>query len=42
MGTDPDFMILDVRHKGTRHPPTRLINIYNQVELGEELVYTTD
>src|SRR5258708_16052065 len=34
--TDLDFMILDVKCEGTRHPPTRLINLYNQVELGEE------
>ncbi|SRR5258708_2573231 len=34
-------MILDVRCKGTRHPPTRLINLYNQVELGDEHGYTT-
>ena len=35
-------MILDVKCEGTRHLPTRLINLYNQVELGEEHGYTTD
>ena len=42
--SDLDFMILDVRCSGLRHPPTHLINIYNQMELGElqESVYTTD
>src|SRR5260370_42553554 len=42
--SDLDFMILDIRCRGLRHPPTCLINLYNQMELGElqESVYTTD
>src|SRR5260370_13765222 len=37
-------MILDIRHKGSKHPPMRLINIYNQTELGESQIptFTTD
>ena len=44
ISTDLDFMILDVKHEGSKHPPTRVINIYNQTELGEsqEPDYTTD
>ncbi len=29
---DLDFMILDIKHAGSRHPCTCLINIYNQIE----------
>ena len=41
---DLDFMILDIKFVGSRHPCTCLINIYNQIELGEsqEPKYTTD
>src|SRR5258708_38273805 len=41
---DLDFMILDVKWEGSRHPPICIINIYNQTELGEtqEQRYTTD
>jgi len=42
ISTDLDFMILDVRCEGTRNPPTCIINLYNQIELGEEHGYTTD
>jgi len=44
IGTDLDFMILDVKREGLRHLPTCIINIYNQVELGEaqELRYMTN
>src|SRR5260370_15827269 len=37
-------MILDVKCEGSKHPPTCIINIYNQTELGEsqEPNYTTD
>src|SRR5260370_19543611 len=37
-------MILDVKHEGSKHPPTHLINIYNQTELSESIdsIYTTD
>src|SRR6266446_2913026 len=32
---DLDFMILEVKCEGSGRPPIRIINIYNQVELGE-------
>ena len=32
---DLDFMILEVKCEGLGRPPIRIINIYNQVELGE-------
>src|SRR5260370_38632774 len=35
ISTDLNFMLLDIRHEGSKYPPTRLINIYNQMELGE-------
>src|SRR5258708_39901342 len=42
--TDLDFMILEVKREGSGRPPICIINIYNQVELGEtqEHRYTTD
>ena len=41
---DLDFMILDIKREGSRSPPTRLINIYNQQTPGEsqDPEYTTD
>src|SRR5258707_2737573 len=42
ISTDLDFMILDVRCEGTRNPPTHIINLYNQIELGEEHSYKTN
>jgi len=44
ISTNLDFMILDVKCEGSKHPPTCIINIYNQTELGEsqEPNYTTD
>ena len=36
ISADLDFMVLDVRWEGSRNPPTHIINLYNQVELGEE------
>ena len=44
IGTNLDFMILDVKCEGSRHLLTCIINIYNQAELGEaqEPRYTTD
>src|SRR5260370_23793992 len=44
ISTNLDFMILDVKCEGSKHPPTCIINIYNQTELGESQVpdYTTD
>ena len=39
-----DFMIMDVRQEGSKHPPTCIINIYNQVEQGvsQDPMFTTD
>src|SRR5260370_19062883 len=37
IATDLDFMIMDVRCEGSRHPPTCVINIYNQIEQGNPL-----
>ncbi len=44
ISTNLDFMILDIKREGSKHPPTCVINIYNQTELGEsqEPDYTTD
>ncbi len=44
IGSDLDFMILEVKHKGSRHPPTHIINMYNQVEPGDiqNPSFTTD
>jgi len=44
ISTDLDYMILDIRCEGSRHPSTHLINIYNQTEPGEliEPVYTSN
>ena len=44
ISTDLDFMLLDIRCEGSRHPPTCLINLYNQTELGEsqDPCFTTD
>src|SRR5260370_20963053 len=41
---DLDLMIMDIHHEGSKHPPTCIINLYNQVEPGESPnpVHTTD
>ncbi len=41
---DLNFMIMEVKHEGSCHPPMHIINIYNQAELGEtqEQRYMTD
>ena len=44
ISTDLDFMIMDVKWEGLKHPPTHIINLYNQTEPGEsqDPGYTTD
>ena len=44
ISTNLDFMIINVQHGGSKHPPTCVINLYNQVEPGntQDPCYTTD
>ena len=44
ISSDLDFMVLDIKHEGSRHPPTCIINLYNQTKPGEipSLNFTTD
>src|SRR5260221_4503078 len=35
ISSDLDFMVLDIKFEGSRHPPTHIINLYNKTEPGE-------